>query len=305
MCNVDDMASQGPNSPPPASPGLGYAPPPGARGRAAWRSVRLVLGLCLALAGWRWGPTLVRHTQFLRFQQQCLAYLAPAEQVVFLESGDANARIQPAPRCWVELNKTAGTTATQGAMLFLHELKTSRGERRLVAVEYTGGGLLGMTPIVVKPASWRTGPALCTDLALELTVEGSNLIGMGGMPARRFYAGRVDGADPAHFIIPFDDGQPVGMSGQIDGRLLAGGNALAVTVHEHARAANEPVMKCMVHITEGRATVASTTMSISASGGGNGPRAQGTSMMSLFHAAGQGVSVHSTQLQPATRPVVD
>jgi hypothetical protein len=220
---------------------------------------------CLAVAGWRWGPPVWKHAQFLYWQRQCLAYAAPADQVVFENDTERAGKLlrQPGyvnvappgappvavymPRCWSEAMNLGGVSVVNtgfgaggpGATLFLHERTTASGVRRLVAVHAPVGtpGVAGLpipAPVVVQPATLRTAPAVRDavakvhlDLLFHAPPGGGSFSLLSGPSGTtaRFFAGQADPADPSHFTIPFECG---GSRGTIEGWLKGDGDLLTL-----------------------------------------------------------------------------
>jgi hypothetical protein len=229
--------------------------------------VLLAVLVCLAVAGWRWGPPAWKHGQFLYWQRQCLAYAAPVDQVVYENDPERAAKLlrQPGyvnvapqgappvavhmPRCWSEAMNIGGVPVVNtgfgaggpGATLFLHERTTASGVRRLVAVQVPVGtpGVAGLpipAPVVVQPATLRAAPAVRSaaakidlDLVFNYPSSGSFtlLSGPSGTTAR-FFAGQADAADLSHFTIPFECGAS---RGTIEGWLKDDGDLLSLAVN--------------------------------------------------------------------------
>lgn len=238
---------------------LGYAPPPRWHRRRRFGLALLVtLLLCLALAGWRWGPGGWKHAQFLYWQRQCLAYAPPADHVVYENDPSRAAallqrpgyvNVSPAsappvavhtPRCWSEAMGLGGVPVVNtgfgpggpGATLFLHERTTPSGVRRLVAIHAPAAALAVAAlpipaPVIVQPATLTAGPAVRNAVArveFNLVLQspsagGFSLLSTPAGTTTRFFAGRPDPADPSRFTIPFETGDT---RGEIQGRLEDG-----------------------------------------------------------------------------------
>ena len=250
---------------------LAYAPPPRWHRRRRFRlGVLAGLLLCLAVAGWRWGPAGWKQAQFLYWQRQCLAYAPAADHVVYEgDAARAAALLQqpgyvnagtPAepvaayvPKCWAEAMRVGGVPVTNtgfgpggaGATLFLHERRTASGVRRLVAVQAPAGtpvvvALPIPAPVVVRPATLTSGPEVRPATAkVELDVlfsanPNGGLFSLFSTPAAggtRFFAGQADPADPSHFTIPFENS---GSRGTIEGWLEGDGDRVRLAVTSKA-----------------------------------------------------------------------
>src|SRR2546423_546049 len=72
-----------------SAPQLEYAPAaPLRRRKRIRRVIALVLVLGLGIAGWRYHAPVWAQTKLLYHQHRCLAYTAPAEQIVYDENDD-------------------------------------------------------------------------------------------------------------------------------------------------------------------------------------------------------------------------
>jgi hypothetical protein len=238
------------------SPQLDYAPAPPKRRKWIWRSIALILGLSVGLVSVKWGPQFVRTAKILYWQNKCLSYSAPADRVVYEEDPDAAAKLlatgsgeyvptalnretgkapttaaSHVPASWSALRPRVTTfplmmyarnssPATAG-VVFLHELTSPGGSRRLVCVRY-----LPQSPTfspafvagydydsdVLIPATW-TRPA-------ARVARGSAFSVLSNIPRHpprvRMYAGQPDPADPTHFTIRYE---MWGQSDVLDGYL--------------------------------------------------------------------------------------
>ena len=252
---------------------LDYAPAPPLLRRKRARRIFLVIVLLLAAyPACRFGPPVYRHTRLLYLQHRCLTYSPPADQVVYDEDSPTAAAhladrayiaVPPSP-AWTQNRPSAGTkpiaarptpelqdlfpllplnpklssfggTPTIGgsATLFMHELKTKTGLRRLVIVARSPAGYgpydypFDLFPVLYEPATLTTAPRAIAP-ARQLSII--DWLGPAGPPPSRnlrFYAGQPDPADPARFTITYDleDGH-----GVIDGRLNDTGDDVVVTI---------------------------------------------------------------------------
>jgi hypothetical protein len=251
---------------------LDYAPAaPLLRRKRARRIILLVVLLLAAYPAYRYGPPVYHQSRLLYLQHRCLTYSPPADQVVYDEDSPTTAAhladpaylavplnpawmrqrpststkaiaVRPAPQLQDLLphvptvaNLTAfGSPAslTNSATLFMHELKTPKGLRRLAIVVRSPAGYgpynypFDFFPVLFEPAS-LTG-SLRPVAVQQLRII--DWLGPAGPPPShnlRFYAGQLDPADPAHFTIAYDleDGH-----GIVDGRLNDAGDDLRITI---------------------------------------------------------------------------
>ena len=226
-----------PNAPAPDAPGApGHAHPPlldYGRGpvplrRRARRLLPLVVLVGALMMG---GAEARRHAELLALQRYCARYAVPADEVVYearlqvladphrpdapAELVDLPNSTHPTPGPWQELTRWAGERPLldAGPVLFLHERRSARGERRVVCVEYAGA----WNPLIartVRPGSPLSRPAF------EPT-QFSPAIDLTNCARLRFFAGQPDPADASRFTIGYEmDGR----GGTLEGRLLEDGD---------------------------------------------------------------------------------
>src|SRR4051812_23793610 len=119
--------------PPPSPPPLDYAPPlPWRRTRTARRIVLGTIVLTTVLVAWRFAPRAWHQARLLYWQRQCMNHVAPSGQVVYSQK-DSVALVAPEWARFYELLSPPG--GRPNATLFLHELHSPSGNRRLVEVE--------------------------------------------------------------------------------------------------------------------------------------------------------------------------
>jgi hypothetical protein len=209
---------------------LTYGPRPRWHRRWPWfRSIFSVLITSASLIFMIWGRQITRKSALLYHQHQCLTYIAPENQVVFDEDPQAaadllarsaeyesfvpvhpfsRAAVTHTPRCWTSFEKLAwGAAAPQHKhVLFLHELRTSNGMRRLVCVILNCEGRFKLESIVINPADLTNAPS---NARTPITV----IIGRGSRPHVvmeprekhiRFYAGQIQRDDPSKFYIRYE-----------------------------------------------------------------------------------------------------
>lgn len=185
-------------------------------------------------------------------QRDCLAYVAPPDRLVYDDSAlpdDAlrSSRVELAatdprpaeyaPAAWTRFD--AALAAVQGpypaaanggisvdywkglyvhtrplrSIIFLHELRTPAGERRLVCV--------AAEPEQLVCRTWVPGTVTSPARSPETDTYYGTFWGTGGHRLK-FFAGQPDPADPTRFTFRFElDGQPARLAGRLgdDGRI--------------------------------------------------------------------------------------
>jgi len=232
---------------------LSYAPVSSGGAWKRWRRFflrmavgLLVLILLLVLLGTL--PDFFAQRRYLAMQAACATYALPPGTVVYEDDPGAAPRLLasspeysemmipssgPSRRvvirqaaCWEDYYTTIGPTDSflarsvasiafsQGATLFLHELRTTAGTRRIVAVQRTclSGAPDDLEQVIMFPATWTRRHDI------EYSSGGSSLGTSPAAAARfRYFAGQGDPADASHFSIRYEqDGRP----GRIDGYLV-------------------------------------------------------------------------------------
>jgi hypothetical protein len=141
-----------------------------------------------------------------------------------MSNGPAPAAAVFVPRCWTALHALlppAYLGGADGAVLFLHEMTSKNGARRLVVVTHAPSPdpqvfVLGfdVDAVVITPASGLTTPAAPLPMMYAIDV----VIGLNQPPQKlRIYPGQIDPADPSHFTIRYEQwGQTDVMDGQLD-----------------------------------------------------------------------------------------
>lgn len=247
-----------PHPPSPQTIPLQYAAAPSRwrrRARKILLATTLLITTCLL---WRYGPYAWRQSQLLYWQHQCMNYSARPDTVVYEEDPHAAAallRLSPeyapftlqrdsdyqkhlppvqaakfCPRCLTKLLQRSNLPISQflaqggrlDAVIFLHELTSPCGHRRLVWITYAQRGsdftwtfLSGypVWPSVMLPATWKTPIAYAPYGVYAVSVPGAYFK---KPPLLRIYAGQPDPADPSHFTIRY---QMWGQQDILDGRL--------------------------------------------------------------------------------------
>jgi hypothetical protein len=229
----------------------GLAPP-----RRRKRLVRAMIGgiaVLVGLAAWQWGSVVWNQFPILFWQRQCLRYTASADQVVYEEDPTEVPRLlsrgyvryklsrgaspdptptntfaaaAQLPNCWRRLTALVPPPvpqqgASSGAMLFLHERISPRGNRRLVCVRYyaetysfTASFIeaYNVDDNVIVPGTWTSLPAWTAHpMMIDVISSWPRL-----PPRVRVHAGQVDPDDATHFTIRY---QMWGKEDVLDGRL--------------------------------------------------------------------------------------
>ena len=227
------VAKPPPNPPPP----IDYAPPPPWHRRRGRRAMVALVTVALVIAGWRYGPPAYRQARTLYWQQQCLAFSLPPDQVVYEEDPagmaalpvgrDGYTRISPTPAvCHTPPCYTGFTGGSEppGAVVFMHERVTKAGQRRLVVIRRVRSGFdAGFDPVLslsvqtYAPATWRAAAVAGTDWHLGP----DNFVFPAGPPDVCIYAGQADPADASHLTVRY---RAWGQMHMVDGHLNAAGD---------------------------------------------------------------------------------
>lgn len=204
---------------PKQSPKLHYAPrPPVHKQRRFQRYLYLVAAIFVIGSSFYWGSNAWRRVQILYWQRQCMNYQPPPDQIVceFIDGKQVKSVI---PKAWQEfysLHSPPGVKSN--GTLFLHEMRSGHGEKRLVTVDLVGYTFLTWDPYLATSRRVFQPAALFRP---EDEVSSSTGAIFSGLPPKTphrllVYAGQIDPNDPTHFTIEFDvDGK----RGVIDGWL--------------------------------------------------------------------------------------
>lgn len=223
----------------PSAP-LDYAPPPkGVRWKRVRRVAALVVLVSLLAAAWVWRDWIrlhVNQAQLLQAQRKCLRYGPPEAQVVYEEHPvrarellnskqyrsiarpDALIAMRDSTLPDLIYNRVPGAfPSARGALVFMHERRNERGERKLLIVqavvtnmETSPKGILRFHMQEVGVGSWSV--PLTVGNGLSTTIAGLD-------EARhrnplRMYAGQPDPNDSRHFTIRYETD---GVEGFLDG----------------------------------------------------------------------------------------
>jgi hypothetical protein len=181
---------------------LEYAPPaPWHRRRGARRAMIFATLLLAGLTAWRIGPQAWRHTQLLYWQNKCMNYTAPADQVVF----SANDGSKVVPKEWTrfyELLSPPGQFSM--GTVFLHERVAPNGNRRLVGVDVGSMADSSLQYTFLYPRSFVPGTAFSAPVVrshLDVAVLSNTF------ESDKYYAGQLDESDKSHFTLRLVRGQ--------------------------------------------------------------------------------------------------
>ena len=215
---------------------LEYSPRPAWHKRGQLRRITL---LCIIIgiggAAWLWGRKAIDRTSMLYWQHRCLTYSAPPDQIVYEQNPrkaaallkDANyvgindgrpgsptfagRKAAPLEKLMPFLPRPAPIlppAATGSALLFMHELRTAAGERRLVVLESAFSK--DAPPLFIvgydvnagcyDPGTWKM-PIVDRTSGYIIDVLNQQLT----KPADfRVFAGQPDPADSSHFTMTFE-----------------------------------------------------------------------------------------------------
>jgi hypothetical protein len=185
---------------------LEYQQKPPARRRWTRRVVAGVIGILTLLIVARVGPVAWRQVRMLSLQRKCLTYSAPAGSVIAsIPGGTAT----PLPEWQAMYMLVSGNALQSSGTVFVHELVSTDGDRRLVGVD----------------ASWRTvgehlyvaftsrvialGTAFTPPREIVNDWDPTAIADLGNVsPSDQFQvmAGEVDAEDPSHFILKITRG---------------------------------------------------------------------------------------------------
>jgi hypothetical protein len=168
-------------------------------------------------------PRLIRYTQTLHFQRQCLTYAAPGAQVV-LETNPAEAKkliVDPryatdpsgaiaylVPAQWTSLYASLGSGFQTSGTVFLHERVAPSGTRVLVGIDvnlislnYVARTAATMGARILEPGSAFRGPRMSMTATRG---DGSQIQFDPETDRLTIYAGQPDPNDASHFTIDYD-----------------------------------------------------------------------------------------------------
>jgi hypothetical protein len=219
-------------------PTLDYAPRTSETRKRRRRAALLTLFIALALVTWRGATPITRRVQLLYWQRQCLNYTAPPDQIVY-EDDPLVARallardphFAPAKLYYYLGNRAIETRSavhvpdsykrllallparvlavppSSLSVIFMHQLTSPRGHRRLVIVAYCATPSAGgdhpfyghdYYAMAVTPAS------LFGTFPTRLSTGSNDRMGISYEPPNvRVYAGQLDPTDASRFNIDY------------------------------------------------------------------------------------------------------
>jgi hypothetical protein len=186
-------------------PQLDYAP------TLPWRRTRLARLLCglLFLAALSGGTVLIYprvrdQWQVLDWQARCMAAPVPPDAVVFKSYSWTVSDAGGIPFAWRKLYAAISPPGLGSkSTVFLHEMRTPGGKRRLVAVDIDwtpmrpgfGPYSLGLSARVIRPGAGMIRPQLVSTSNHSLSIADEKA---------RVLAGALDPADPSHFTFTYE-----------------------------------------------------------------------------------------------------
>ena len=207
---------------------LEYSPRPPAIWRRRWarRAIVVVLLVVLGVIASRHRAAIKSRARQLYWARQCSRFTAapdtprvavdasqlaslPNKQDYFLEiRGSRGASTQPVyrflPNCWVQFALLARARPYhffEPQTVFLHELRTPSGKRRIVHVESVGENMYRpaahLVPTIIEPPTLLSPPRIIWE------TSGAYAISEAFEPAR-LRIGQPDPNDQAHFTIEFE-----------------------------------------------------------------------------------------------------
>lgn len=222
-----------------------------------WGAICIAVGV-FALV---WGPRCWRWAKVAYWRQQCLAYMAPGDQVVLeldgdkagklLQSGQGYAAwsglpgkpaamlaVRPFDEYWSEYYPPSSWSPPALAVLFLHGRQVRGGKEKLVMVVAgpvtVGRPNIGFVLGIVADPHPKTGPS--ARLGGPMPAAGMRAVAFNSRfdkaaAARnlRFFAGQPDPHDKSHFTIKYEIGN---QAGTIDGYLQSSDDEVLLEVRD-------------------------------------------------------------------------
>ena len=210
------------------APQLEYAPRPPGVVREKLRRWGLTAGIAsLVISTYLAAPRIIRDVQVLRYQRQCLTYVAPPTRVV-LETDAADAKkLLGDPRYaadargtkaylippeWTAYHAALGTGFQTSGTVFLHERTTPQGVRCLVGVDVnlfplsqSSGGpptdVASLGARIIRPGTAFRRPRSGRSVTRG---DGSQIRFHPTAERLTIFAGQPDPTDPSHFTIDYE-----------------------------------------------------------------------------------------------------
>jgi hypothetical protein len=202
------------------APALDYSTEPHPRWWVRYRRLIIALAstLVVAVPIYHYRQPLLRRGTELYWSRQCSRFTAAAETPLVANAqtiGDNNyAAVDPSymsgqqsstlffqPRCWRELAKLTGAQPYHfgpHATIFLHELRSPSGKRRIVHVECLNANMRTLPyyllPTIIEPATFTSPPRIIFDSRGGLAIGGLQVFG-------QFSFGQVDRNNRSHFTL--------------------------------------------------------------------------------------------------------
>jgi hypothetical protein len=202
-----------------------YAPPEPVRWQRFWPYPVTLIAI-IVLVAWviPWGNRMVARWQGLKHQERCMAYRAPADQIVY-DNDPAEAQrlvalgggydwaaapnalpaASPAvhvPEFWRRHPQPLGQAGH--ALVFLHERTSPGGNRRLVFIELVHEGYAGGSAMIHFSSGIMERETMRRKRT-KVTGQRSAFHGYVSAPERfRVFAGQPDAADKSHFTFDYE-----------------------------------------------------------------------------------------------------
>lgn len=206
---------------------------PAAKKKRHWSWYFFALGVFILIgAGLAVAQLLSGRIAQIHIRDACLNYVSPPRQVVFEEDPAAleqlassgpgyertiGGRLCQIPECWKQEAPNLNTSGT----VFLHELTSPAGHKRLVSIDVNiGAGMWLSTTGHVEDVSLaatiiQPGRAIAHDKML-VTSQTSLWVCPADPKPTRFFGGSIDPNNPSHFVVEYERQK---IHSAIDGRL--------------------------------------------------------------------------------------
>jgi hypothetical protein len=177
---------------------LDYGVPPLSHRRLYRRIFKAILFIGLIAAAITLGPTAWKWGQYVYWQERCLNYQAPPNQIIFSTASPPTAGTWSGTTCLPAANfASVGSGGGSGIDIFVHEMRRPDGMRCLVQVEahpFPGNILDGFDPgleyYVWTLPTWPVARLVQHGYTFETIFSGTPW---------QIYAGQLDPNNPSHF----------------------------------------------------------------------------------------------------------